>query len=76
MQGITNDNEVILQNFQTVYFILVVLYLSGRNKSGTNKNNESEGPFCETKEYVWSQNKDYVGGAKAPWSWTRRVFTN
>ena len=26
-------------------------------------NNESEDAFCETKEYVWRQNKDYVGEA-------------
>ena len=34
-----------------------LLYLSGRNESGTNKNKESEKAFVKTKEYVWCQNK-------------------
>ena len=39
------------------------MYLSGQNESSANKNNESEKAFVKTKEYVWRQNKDYVGGA-------------
>ena len=41
----------------------ILLHLSGLNESGANKNNEREEAFCETKEYVWCQNKNYVGGA-------------
>ena len=41
----------------------IALYLSGQNESAANKNNESEKTFVKTKEYVWHQNKDYVGGA-------------
>ena len=41
----------------------ILLYFSGRNQSGANKNNESEKAFAKAKEYDWWQNKDYVGGA-------------
>ena len=34
-----------------------VLCLSGHNKNGTNRTMKVR------KEYVWHQNKDYVGGA-------------
>ena len=40
---------------------LIVLYVSSRNESGANKNNESEKAVVKTKEYVWHQNKDYMG---------------
>ena len=40
-----------------------MMYLSGWYESGANKNNESEKAFVETKEYVWRQNKDYVGSS-------------
>ena len=40
-----------------------LLYLSGWNEKGRQQNNESEKAFVKTKEYVWHQNKDYVGGA-------------
>ena len=40
-----------------------LMHLSGRNESGANKKNESEKAFLKTKEYIWCQNKDYVGGA-------------
>ena len=43
--------------------LVILLYLSGLYERGTNKNNESEKAFAKTKEYVWRQNKDYVGGA-------------
>ena len=39
---------------------ILVLYLSGRNESGANNNNED-------KVIYWRQNKDYVGGATC-WS--------
>ena len=31
--------------------------------NANNKIQSSEKAFVETKEYVWRQNKDYVGGA-------------
>ena len=40
-----------------------MLCLSGQNESGANKNNEIEKAFVKTKEQIWLQNKDYVGGA-------------
>ena len=40
--------------------VLTVLYLSGRNGSSANKNNESEKAFVRTKENVWCQNKDNI----------------
>ena len=43
--------------------VLVVQYMSVQNKSGANKDNDNEKAFVETKEYVWHQNKNYVGGA-------------
>ena len=42
---------------------MLLLYLSGWNEKDRQLNNESEKAFVKTKEYVWSQNKDYVGGA-------------
>ena len=44
-----------------------VVYLSGWNENGANKNDESEKAFAITTEYVWTQNKDYLGGATC-WS--------
>ena len=41
-------------------YIVIVLYLSGRNESGANKNNESEKAFVKTKEYVWRQNNFFM----------------
>ena len=41
------------------FYIVGLLYLSGWNESGANKNNESEKAFV----YVLRQNKDYVGRA-------------
>ena len=38
---------------------LLILYLSGRNESGANKNHASE----KTKEYVLRQNKYFAGEA-------------
>ena len=38
------------------------LHLSGRNEKGRQQNNESKKAFVKAKEYVWHQNKDYVGG--------------
>ena len=38
---------------------ITVLYLSGKNEMGAKKTKA----FVKTKEYVWHQNKDYVGGA-------------
>ena len=38
-----------------------LLNLSGRNESGSNKNNESEKAFVKTKEYIWRQNRDDDG---------------
>ena len=51
--------HILSQKSQTVK----LLDVSGRNESGAYKNNVSEEAFCETKEYVWQQNKDYVEGA-------------
>ena len=42
---------------------MLLFYLSGQNEKERQLNNESEKAFVKTKEYVWSQNKDYVGGA-------------
>ena len=39
--------------------IQILLYLSGQNEMGANRTK----PFATTKEYIWRQNKDYVGGA-------------
>ena len=39
-----------------------ILGLSQHNKRAQIEN-ESEKAFLRTKEYVWHQNKDYVGGA-------------
>ena len=39
------------------------LFLSGRNESDANKKIEREKAFAKTKEYVWRQNKVYVGEA-------------
>ena len=46
--------------------LLLLLYLSGQNKKRWQWNNESEKAFVKTKEYIWHQNKDYVGGAPLP----------
>ena len=54
---------ILTPQFCSSYLFMLVLYFSGRNESGTNKNNESEKAFEKTKEYVWRQNGDYVGGA-------------
>ena len=53
-----------------------VLLLSGRNESGANKNNESGKAFVKTKEYVWCQNKDYVGGWGAIVLWSYSSVTS
>ena len=42
------------------YVTKQLLYLSGQNEWGANKNNESGKAYVKTKEYVWRQNKDYV----------------
>ena len=39
--------------------IVAILCVSGHNKKDVN----SEKAFVRTKEYVWRQNKGYVGGA-------------
>ena len=43
--------------------IMKLLYLSGQKEKGHQLNNESGKDFAKTKEYVWRQNKYYVGGA-------------
>ena len=43
------------------------MYLFSWDESGANNSKESEEAFCETKEYLWRENKDYVGGATC-WS--------
>ena len=35
----------------------------GQNEKGRQQNNEGEKVFEKTKEFVWRQNKDYVGEA-------------
>ena len=37
--------------------LTMLLYLSGLNESGANKNDENEKAFVKTKEYVWRQKK-------------------
>ena len=55
-EGAETDAEV--NRYKTLEKLLweKLLYLSVRNESGANKNNESEEAFCETKEFVWRQN--------------------
>ena len=45
-----------------IWLFKILLYLSGRNESGANKNSESEKAFVKAKEYVCCRNKDYVKG--------------
>ena len=46
--------------------LVVLLYLSGQNESGANKNNESEKAFVKMKENVLRQN-NFTGFTNDLW---------
>ena len=67
-----NQGTLIFQELQILGIAranngMLLFYLSGQNEKERQLNNESEKAFVKTKEYVWSKNKDYVGGATC-WS--------
>ena len=51
-----------LKIIKKLFYLLLLVYLSGWNKKGGLLNDESKKAFVKTKEYVWRHNKDYVGG--------------
>ena len=63
MKFLDTKNKVGSQINLCYYFTELLLYLSCQNENDANQDNEIEKAFVKTKEYVWPQNKEYVGGA-------------